>query len=84
VVQFDLSDGIALFTTADTEDTEDAQRLEYYSLCVLSALCVSVVNASFILTQGTLSHYDLALAPVLRCFKIEGKGAQEICNQRIV
>jgi hypothetical protein len=54
LVQFDLSDGIALFTTADTEDTEGAQRVEIFSLCPLCVLCVSVVNSSFILTQDQI------------------------------
>jgi hypothetical protein len=39
------------FTTADTERTEDAQRVDLITLCPLCVLCVSVVNASFILTQ---------------------------------
>jgi hypothetical protein len=29
----------------DTENTEGAQRLEFFSLCPLCVLCVSVVNA---------------------------------------
>jgi hypothetical protein len=41
----------------DTEDTEIAQRKEFITLCVLCALCVSVVNASFIFTQD---HIELA------------------------
>jgi hypothetical protein len=32
------------FTTADTEDTEVAQRRRCKPLCVLCVLCVSVVN----------------------------------------
>jgi hypothetical protein len=51
VVQLILSVREVVIHHRDTEGTEDAQRLECFSLCPLCALCVSVVNASFILTQ---------------------------------
>jgi hypothetical protein len=57
VVQFDLSDGRALFTTADTERTEDAQRVEFISLCPLCVLCVSVVSALLHTLKTKLNHY---------------------------
>jgi hypothetical protein len=44
-------------TLLTTEHTEMAQSFKFFSLCVLCALYVSVMNAPFILAQVTLTHY---------------------------
>jgi hypothetical protein len=47
----------AAFTTADTERTESAQRLDFFSLRVLCLFCVSVVNLTLTFIQGQLTRY---------------------------
>jgi hypothetical protein len=47
------------FTTAETEDTEDAQRLAASSLRPLCVLCLSVVNLN-------LPHTQVQTGPLLK------------------